>query len=111
MAVAALTGHGDPDVQQLLPATIAAHRIALVGLHAWTDDDFPHIAGWGHEIVLGLGAEPNGLTSSQARRIVADVEAVADVVGRVSTARKSSAALIDQDPRSRHGSVAVACRL
>jgi arginase len=31
--------------------------------------------------VLGLGAEPDGLTSAQVRRIVADLDAVADVVG------------------------------
>jgi arginase len=47
MAVAALTGHGDSDVLALLPATVAADRVALVGLHAWTEDDFPHIAEWG----------------------------------------------------------------
>lgn len=34
-----------------------------------------------NEIVLGLGAEPNGLTSGQVRRIVADVSAAAEVVG------------------------------
>jgi len=34
-----------------------------------------------NEIVLGLGAVPNGLTSSQVRRVVADVTAAADVVG------------------------------
>jgi arginase len=33
------------------------------------------------EIVLGLGAEPGGLTSAQVRRIVADARAAADVVG------------------------------
>jgi arginase len=32
-------------------------------------------------IIFGLGAEPNGLTSDEARRIVKDVSAVADVVG------------------------------
>jgi arginase len=47
MAVTALTGHGDPDVRDLLPATVSPDRIALVGLHEWTDDDFPHIAAWG----------------------------------------------------------------
>ncbi|WP_063735302.1 arginase family protein [Streptomyces sp. RTd22] len=120
MAVAALTGHGDPDILKLLPATVPADRVALVGLHAWTDDDFPNVAGWGissfgpdelrtstrplldwiaatgcsrvavhfdvdvvdsDEIVLGLGAEPNGLTSAQVRRVVADVQQAADVVG------------------------------
>jgi arginase len=34
-----------------------------------------------NEIVLGLGAEPGGLTSAQVRRIVADIDAVSDVVG------------------------------
>ncbi|GAA2900233.1 arginase family protein [Pseudonocardia halophobica] len=120
MAVSALTGHGDPEVQALLPATVSADRVALAGLHAWTDDDFPNVAEWGirtfgpdrlressaplldwiaetgcskvavhfdvdtidsDEIVLGLGAEPGGLTSAQARRIVADLERVVDVVG------------------------------
>jgi arginase len=120
MAVAALTGHGDADVQALLPATVSPDRVALAGLHAWTEDDFPNIAEWGirsfspgelrqsprplldwvaatgcshaaihfdvdtidsNQIVLGLGAEPDGLTSTQVRRIVADINAAADVVG------------------------------
>lgn len=34
-----------------------------------------------NEIVLGLGAEPDGLTGAQVRRIVADLGAAADVVG------------------------------
>ena len=34
-----------------------------------------------NEIVLGLGAEPDGLTSDQVRRIVADLDAAVDVVG------------------------------
>lgn len=47
MAVALLTGHGDVDVTDLLPATVSPSRVALVGLHAWTDDDYPHVAEWG----------------------------------------------------------------
>lgn len=50
MAVTALTGHGDPDVQELLPANVSPDRVALVGLHSWADDDFPdfpNIAEWG----------------------------------------------------------------
>jgi arginase len=120
MAVAALTGHGDPDVLSLLPAIVAPERVALVGLHSWTEDDYPNVADWGirtfspadlrqsseplltwladtgctrvaihfdvdtidsDEIVLGLGAEPGGLTSAQVRRIVTDARAAADVVG------------------------------
>jgi arginase len=120
MAVAALTGHGDPDLLALLPATVSPDRVALVGLHEWTDDDIGNVADWGiiafapddlrsstqplldwltttgctrvaihfdvdtvdsNEIVLGLGAVANGLTSGQVRRIVADVTGAADVVG------------------------------
>jgi arginase len=120
MAVAALTGHGDPDILSRLPATVTPERVALVGLHEWTQDDIGNVAEWGiqsfspdelrqpgqpvlewltatgcsraaihfdvdtidsHEIVLGLCAVPNGLTSAQVRRIIADVTAAADVVG------------------------------
>ncbi len=34
-----------------------------------------------NEIVLGLGVEPYGLTSRQVRRVVADIDLAADVVG------------------------------
>ena len=47
MAVSALTGHGDPDVLALLPATVSPDRVALAGLHAWTEDDIPNVAAWG----------------------------------------------------------------
>ncbi|MEU0837897.1 hypothetical protein ABZ370_00250 [Streptomyces sp. NPDC005962] len=33
------------------------------------------------EVVLGLGREPNGLTVGEVRRVVADPDAAADVVG------------------------------
>ena len=46
MAVAALVGHGDREVVSQLPALVAPERVALVGLRAWTDDDFPNIAEW-----------------------------------------------------------------
>src|SRR5512132_716874 len=120
MAVAALTGHGDPQVQALLPAIVSPGRVALVGLHAWATEDIANVAHWGirafspddlrettqpladwlaatgcacvaihfdvdtidsNELVLGLCAEPDGLTTAQIRRIVEDVDAVADVVG------------------------------
>jgi arginase len=42
MAMAVLIEHGDADIVKLLPATIPGSRIALAGLHAWTDDDFPN---------------------------------------------------------------------
>lgn len=47
MALATLLGHGDPDVLALLPGTVSAGRVALVGLHSWTEDDFPNVAEWG----------------------------------------------------------------
>jgi arginase len=120
MAVATLTGHGDPAVLELLPATVSPDRVALVGVHSWDDDDFPNVAGWGiqsfspdelrestqplldwvaatgcsraaihfdvdtidsNEIVLGLGAEPDGLTSAEVRRIVSEINGAVDVVG------------------------------
>lgn len=120
MAVAALTGHGDREIQELLSATVSPHRVALVGLHSWTDDDIPNLDEWGiqsfrpdelrqttrplldwvaaagcsrvaihfdvdtvdsSEIVLGLGAEPEGLTSADVRRIVADIDGAVEVVG------------------------------
>jgi arginase len=120
MAVATLTGHGDPAVLELLPATVSPDRVALVGLHSWTDDDYRNVAEWGiqsfspdelrestrplldwvaatgcsrvaihfdvdtidsNEIVLGLGAEPDGLTSAEVRRIVTDIDGAVGVVG------------------------------
>lgn len=120
MAVSALTGHGDSEVQAVLPATVSPDRVALVGLHSWADDDHQHVVEWSlqcfapdelresstallawlartgctrvaihfdvdtidsNEIVLGLGAEPNGLTSARVRRIVSDIDQAADVVG------------------------------
>jgi arginase len=120
MVVSALTGHGDQELLDILPARIPAERVALVGMHDWTDDSYPAItADWGltifapemlredstpllgwlrgtgaskvaihfdvdtidaDEVRLGLGADIGGLTSAEVRRIVADVDAAADVV-------------------------------
>jgi arginase len=120
MVVSALTRHGDQELLDLLPATTTPDRVALVGMHDWTDPTLPAIAeewgltvfgpqmlrstsaallGWlqatgatkvaihfdvdtidADEIQLGLGADRGGLTSSQARRVVKDVDGVADVV-------------------------------
>jgi arginase len=120
MAVAVLTGHGDPEVLALLPATIGPDRVALVGLHDWTDDDFPNVANWGitsfgpddlressrpllewladtgcsrvavhldvdvvdsNDMLLGLGAVPDGFISNQVRRVISDIDSASDVVG------------------------------
>ncbi len=47
MAVSTLLGKGDSEIQSALPATVSAENVALVGLHSWTDDDFPHVEEWG----------------------------------------------------------------
>ncbi len=47
MAVSVLTGRGDEDIVDMLPATVPAERIAIAGLHEWTEDDYPHLAEWG----------------------------------------------------------------
>ncbi|WP_323099412.1 arginase family protein [Intrasporangium sp. YIM S08009] len=48
MVISELTGHGDAEVQSLLPATTDASRVALVGMHDWTDATLPPVAAeWG----------------------------------------------------------------
>lgn len=119
MAVSALTGHGDEEILDALPATIPASRVALVGLHSWTDDAYENVGEWGlasfspdelrtnsdlliewlkntgatkiaihfdvdtidaAEARFGLGEDFGGLSSVEARRVMADLESAADVV-------------------------------
>ena len=120
MVVSALTDHGDPELLSLLPATTTTDRVALVGMHDWTDPTLPAIADeWGltvfapdalrsdsaalldwvratgaskvaihfdvdtidaDEVQFGLGYDRGGLTITQARRVVADVQESFDVV-------------------------------
>jgi arginase len=48
MVVSALTGHGDSELLDILPATTTTDRVALVGMHDWTDPTLPAIADtWG----------------------------------------------------------------
>jgi arginase len=48
MAVSALAGRGDPDLVGMLPAAVPPSRIALVGMHDWTDPAHPATAAeWG----------------------------------------------------------------
>jgi arginase len=51
-----------------------------------------------NELVLGLGAEPGGLTSAQVRRIVGDLDAVAEVVGITVAERDHLVELVDPPP-------------
>ena len=119
MAVSALTGHGDEEILDALPATIPASRVALVGLNSWTDDAYENVGEWGlasfspdelrtnsdlliewlkntgatkiaihfdvdtidaAEARFGLGEDFGGLSSVEARRVMADLESAADVV-------------------------------
>ncbi len=119
MAVSALTGHGDEEILDALPATIPASRVALVGLHSWTDDAYENVGEWGlatfapetlradsypliewlrntgatkvaihfdvdtidaAEERFGLGEDFGGLSTLEARRVMADLESAADVV-------------------------------
>lgn len=47
MAVSALLGKVDPDFTRALPALLDSSKVALAGLHSWTDDDYPNISSWG----------------------------------------------------------------
>lgn len=46
MAAATILGHGDPEIIDLLPATVDARRFALAGLHAGEDDALAHVRQW-----------------------------------------------------------------
>lgn len=62
MVVSALTGHGDAELLAMLPATTSADRVALVGMHDWTDPTLPGIAeDWGLTVFA-----PDALRSSSA---------------------------------------------
>lgn len=47
MALSHLTGHGDKDIVDALPATIHPSKVALAGVHVWTDWDLPTSKEWG----------------------------------------------------------------
>jgi arginase len=62
MVVSALTGHGDQELLEILPATTTADRVALVGMHDWTDPTLPAIADeWGLSVF-----SPDTLRSTSA---------------------------------------------
>lgn len=63
------------DSTRPLPVWVAAAGCSRVAIHFDVDTIDCN------EIVLGLGAEPGGLTSAQVRRIVADIDRAVDVVG------------------------------
>ena len=47
MAVSHIIGTGDVEVMEELAAFVSPSRLALAGLHSWTEDDYPNIAKWG----------------------------------------------------------------
>lgn len=47
MALATLLGHGDREIVDALPATVDPARVAIAGLHDWTEDDYPNLDAWG----------------------------------------------------------------
>lgn len=47
MAVSALLGKVDEEFAGRLPSLVDASRLAIAGLHEWTEDDFPHLGEWG----------------------------------------------------------------
>jgi arginase len=62
MVVSALSGHGDQELLEMLPATTTADRVALVGMHDWTDPTLPAIADeWGLSVF-----SPDALRSTSA---------------------------------------------
>ena len=78
MAVSPLVGPGDAEVRALLPATVDPSRVALVGLHAWTDDDLPHVQDRG---LAAFGPDQLRASSTEVQRLVDDLGARFEVVG------------------------------
>lgn len=109
MALAHITGHGDPEILAELPAAVDPRRVVLAGTHSWNDDEKENFERWGiqrlspdqlrespqplldhlarlgctklalhvdvdcidaRQFHLGMGAEPGGLSASQARAVV-----------------------------------------
>lgn len=84
MAVSHILGRGDGDVLAELPAKVDASRVALVGLHSWTEDDFPRIEEWGLStysptaLADDLGRLSEWLEATGCRRVAVhlDVDAI-----------------------------------
>jgi arginase len=75
MGVRSFSPHDLRATTQPLGDWLAATGCSRVAIHFDVDTIDSN------ELVLGLGAEPGGLTTAQVRRIVDDIDAVAEVVG------------------------------
>lgn len=64
MVVSALTGHGDAEILERLPATLPTNRVALIGMHDWTDPALPLADEWGLTVF-----PPDGLRGDSAALI------------------------------------------
>ena len=62
MVVTHLSGHGDPDVLEHLPATVAPERILLAGVHGWDDQDSHTHESWGLSLIPPAEAESSTVT-------------------------------------------------
>jgi len=47
MALSTIVGQGDRAITGTLPATVDPSRVAIAGLHDWTEDAYPNVAKWG----------------------------------------------------------------
>ena len=69
MVVSALTGHGDQVLLEILQATTTADRVALVGMHDWTDPTLPALADeWGLSVFSPDALRSTSGTARLARR-------------------------------------------
>jgi arginase len=86
MVVSALTGHGDTELLDILPATTTADRVALVGMHDWTDPTLPAIADdWGLTVFA-----PDVLRSTSASLLDWLDKTGATKVATISTSTRST---------------------
>ena len=104
MAVATLTGHGDPAAQELPPATASPDRVALVGLHSWAEDDFPNIADWG---IWSFGpderADPPGPCATGSRPPAARAPPSTSTSTRSTATRSRSVSASNRAAHERRG--------
>ncbi|ORA37083.1 arginase family protein [Mycobacterium aquaticum] len=58
MVVSHLSGRGDNDVLESMPATLPSSRVLLAGVHAWDDQDSHTHESWGLRLIPPADTEP-----------------------------------------------------